>query len=81
MVNIQTNLDEEIAKLSNYIDLLQQADADSFLTVKDVAGMLHCSEKSAREFMSRPDFPRINVGGGFKVSKIAFLMYCLERRE
>lgn len=53
---------------------------EEYYTTKDVARLLGCSEASAREYMNRPDFPRLNVGKGFKVSKIAFFKYNLEQR-
>lgn len=51
-----------------------------FYNTNDVARILGCSEPTAREVMNRRDFPLIKVGKNFRVYKVAFENWALERR-
>lgn len=51
-----------------------------YIGAKEVSELLHCSLASARQYMHRPDFPRIECGKEIKVSIIAFHEYNLSRR-
>lgn len=52
-----------------------------FLTTEDVAACLGCSVITARQIMSRKDFPLIRVGKNYKVFKPAFEKWAMERRD
>lgn len=47
-------------------------DAFKMLNTDDVAKTLCCSLATAREIMSRQDFPLIKVGKNYRVSELAF---------
>ena len=46
--------------------------AFKMLNTEDVAKILCCSLATAREIMSRQDFPLIKVGKNYRVSELAF---------
>lgn len=52
----------------------------TFLTAKDIAKIMGCSEKTAREIMRRADFPLIRVGKNYKVEESAFEKWTKKRR-
>lgn len=52
----------------------------TFLTSKEVAKILGCCEKTAREIMRRADFPLIRVGKNYKVEESAFEEWTKKRR-
>lgn len=80
---VEDDVDKMINKLNELkalrIEAAKIAAADTYLTSADVAKKLGISEAAAREYMSRPDFPLLEVGKGFKVSAIAFALYNLTR--
>ncbi len=51
-----------------------------FYGTKDVAAFFGCSLPTARQIMSRHDFPLIKVGKNYKVSKSALEQWAMERR-
>lgn len=83
-VQINSNIDEELEKIERLLNVYGQLkniqEAEDYLTTEDVARILSCTVVSAREYMSRPDFPLIECGKGMKVNRLAFLIYNLERR-
>ena len=83
-IQIKSNIDEELEKaerlLSVYSLIKNMQEEEDYLTAEDVARILGCTIVSAREYMSRPDFPLIECGKGMKVNRLAFLLYNLERR-
>ena len=84
MPGFQTAIDEEISKVQQLLNLLHELkacdDAQMYLTSDEVSELLKCSLKEAQNYMNRPDFPKLEVGKGAKVNKLAFLMYNMERR-
>ena len=80
---VEDDIDKMINKLKELkalrIEAAQIAAEDTYLTTEDVAKRLGVSEQAAREYMSRPGFPLLEVGKGYKVSAIAFALYNLER--
>lgn len=52
-----------------------------FYNTDDLTRILGCSSQTAREIMNRNDFPLIKVGKNFKVYKVAFENWALERRD
>ncbi len=83
-------LDKTIAKVERFVGLLQQvkelsqsdlglADAEVYLTAKDIAEQFGCDIKSARKYMDRADFPVIECGTK-KVNRLAFLEYNMHRQ-
>lgn len=83
-VQINSNIDEELEKIERLLNVYSQLkniqEAEDYLTTEDVARILGCTVVSAREYMSRPDFPLIECGKGMKVNRLAFLLYNMERR-
>lgn len=79
----ENDLDRFIGKLERVkgleLDIAQLIKEDTYLTTEDVAQRLGVSEQAAREYMSRPGFPLLEVGKGYKVSAVAFAVYNLER--
>ena len=51
-----------------------------FYGTKEVAEILRCSIPTARDVMSRADFPLIMVGRNMMVSKVGLEKWSLERR-
>ena len=51
------------------------------LTVKDVAKDLKMGENLANELFKRKDFPSVNIGKTKTISKIAYELWKLEKRE
>jgi len=51
-----------------------------FYDTKDIANILKCSLVTARQVMSRADFPLIKVGKNFRVNKTAFEEWSLNKR-
>lgn len=76
---------DEIEQVQQLIELLRELreidEGQMYYTSKDVARELGVSVKEAQRYMNRPDFPKLEVGAGARVNKLAFLMYNLHRRE
>lgn len=51
-----------------------------FYGTKEVAAFFGCSVPTARQIMSRRDFPLIKIGKNFKVMKTALEQWAMERR-
>ena len=83
-MDILSNIDDFISKLQTfkheYVDVQSLISQEKYLTAEDVAAILGVSKPAAREYMNRPDFPKLNVGHGYKVSATAFFLYNLEPR-
>ncbi|MBQ5986210.1 MAG: helix-turn-helix domain-containing protein [Clostridia bacterium] len=83
-MDVLDNIDEMIGKLQTfrreYVDVQELIETERYLTVEDVAKALGVSLPTAREYMSRPDFPRLKCGKGYKVSATAFFLYNLQAR-
>lgn len=76
------NLDNKLQHAGHSLESIQKlTENEKYLTVKDVAKLLGTTESSARRYMSRPDFPRLEVGKGLKVSATAFYLYNLSKRD
>lgn len=75
---------EEISSVQQLLDLLEKLkdvdDSEMYYTSDDVARILKISKKEAQHYMNREDFPKIEVGKGAKVNKLAFLLYNLKAR-
>lgn len=56
-------------------------EAPIFYNTNDIAKILGCSLDAARTIMNRKDFPLIKVGKNYKVYKVAFEKWALERRD
>ena len=84
-VSTDTDIDELIAKLEVFKGNLKAVneliEKEEYLTAYDVAEKLGISLPEARQYMARPDFPKIEIGKGYKVSSTAFFLYNLSRRE
>jgi len=65
------------------ISLLQADGKDPFsnITVKDVAKDLLCSERTANDIFRRADFPSINIGKTKTITRLAYLLWKMERRN
>ena len=78
-------ISDEIEQVQQLLDLLHQLkdfeEAEMYYTSKDVQRLLGVSAKEAQKYMNREDFPRLEVGAGPRVNKLAFFMYNLQRRE
>ena len=83
-MDLLENIDEMIGKLQTfrreYVDVQELIASEKYLSVEDVARMLGVSLPTAREYMARPDFPKIKAGKGYKVSATAFFLYNLQAR-
>lgn len=83
-INISSNIDAELEKAKKLLEFYQYIssikDAEDYYTPEQVAKILGCTVPSAREYMRRPDFPRIECGKTVKVNRLAFLLYNMERR-
>ncbi len=75
--SFEDNVKEEIIKKA--IDKLD--DPWSNLTVKDVAKDLRMGENKTNELFRRADFPSINIGKTKTISKLAYLLWKLDKRE
>lgn len=62
-----------LSKLEKEIELLNVQ--LHFLTVREVADLMHLSTQAARELFHRKDFPCCNYGKEMVVEKTAFLKY------
>lgn len=75
---VQTTLNEILAKCE---EVEKHAKKLQFLTIKDVADMIHCSIKTSQDIFNLPDFPSID----FTKSKIvlidAFKKWCMTKRS
>lgn len=58
-------------------NLLAMMEHDSLLTVDEVAEVMGICVPTAREYMKRPDFPRISCGKKWFVSRTALFIYNL----
>ena len=82
-MDILENIDDLINKLTTfkteYVSVQELIGSEKYLTAEDVAKLLGVSAAAAREYMSRPDFPKLKVGKGYKVSSTAFFLYNLKQ--
>ena len=54
-------------------------DAFKMLSTQDVANILRCTPATARQVMSRSDFPLIMAGKNYRVSEKAFAEWLMKR--
>lgn len=84
MLELKSNVDEEIDKVKNLLELYHNIttlqESEEYLTAQDIAEIFDCTVVSAREYMNRPDFPLIECGESRKVNRMAFLLYNQSRR-
>ena len=77
-------LDEVIGKVGELkgevITLKEAMENEEYLTAKDVAKKMGCSVEAARAYMARPDFPKLKIGNGYRVSATKFFLYNMEAR-
>ena len=78
------SIDELLGKLSevklNLQAINELIEKDECLSAKDVAERLGVSVAEARRYMARPDFPKLALGNGYKVSSTALFIYNLSQR-
>ena len=53
----------------------------SNITVKEVAKDLRCSERTANDIFRRDDFPSVNIGKTKTITKLAYYLWKMERRN
>lgn len=58
-------------------ELISMIEHDRLLTIDEVAEVMGICVPTAREYMKRPDFPRISCGKKWFVSKTALFIYNL----
>ena len=65
------------------LSLLKVTNDDPFsnITVKEVAKDLRCSERTANDIFRRDDFPSVNIGKTKTITKIAYYLWKMERRN
>ncbi len=60
-ININTDIDENLKKtkeiLANIEEIEEKSKALQFITIKDLANILDCSQSIAQEYFNLPDFP------------------------
>lgn len=69
---------QELKGVSNTVTELMTN--EKYLSASDIAEKLGCSVDAARAYMARPDFPKLKVGKGYKVSATQFFLYNLQAR-
>ena len=80
MILILKNLKQDLGKkIKNAVAKLDEPWKN--LTVKDVAKDLKMGENLANELFKRKDFPSVNIGKTKTISKIAYELWKLEKRE
>ena len=77
-------IDEIIAKYQELKDISTSAkeliENEKYLTAKDISKIMGCSVEAARTYMARPDFPKLKIGNGYRVSATKFFLYNMEAR-
>lgn len=65
------------------LSLLKVTNDDPFsnITVKEVAKDLRCSERTANDIFRRDDFPSVNIGKTKTITKLAYCLWKMERRN
>ncbi len=65
------------------LSLLKVTNDDPFsnITVKEVAKDLRCSERTANDIFRRDDFPSVNIGKTKTITKLAYYLWKMERRN
>lgn len=73
---IFSNADEELDKLKQVLEMTKEINAIEakklFLSKKDIAELLECSERAAGELMNLPEFPLVKIGKTPMVNIFAF---------
>lgn len=49
-----------------------KVEGDNYITVKDIAEKLHCSEKKAYQIVNQPGFPKIKIGRSILIPENKF---------
>lgn len=84
-LNIDTDLNELIKKCSELNTQLEGLEDKSkklyFVSVKELAEMLHCSLSTARAIFRLPDFPEINFCKEKVVLLDALKEWCMTKRS
>lgn len=84
-MDLLNDIDSYIDKLRTfkheYINVQDLISGEKYLTSEDVANILGVSRTAACDYMNRPDFPKLKVGHGYRVSATAFFMYNLQARN
>ena len=79
-----TEIDDIIAKFQELKKVSTSAkeliENEKYLTANDIADIMGCSVEAARAYMARPDFPKLKIGKGYKVSATTFFLYNLQAR-
>ena len=65
------------------LSLLKVTNDDPFsnITVKEVAKDLRCSERTANDIFRRDYFPSVNIGKTKTITKLAYYLWKMERRN
>lgn len=57
-----------------FIDIIKEVQfmQEEILKVSDIAKILRCSTKKAYRIVGQPDFPKITIGRGYYIPRLAF---------